>query len=96
MAFYKSKIRSLFALIMDGKIKNPDLGYLNRFKDENAKIKSEPFEEKKIVFFGDSITAGWEIHEPEFFDSKKYINRGINGLLCISQSKAIYFNSSSL
>ncbi|WP_255549589.1 hypothetical protein [Flavobacterium sp. HJJ] len=44
---------------MEKKIKNPDWGYLNRFKDENAQIIALPVEEKRIVFFGDSITAGW-------------------------------------
>ncbi|REH01762.1 lysophospholipase L1-like esterase [Flavobacterium aquicola] len=70
---------SVFKIIMEKKIKNPDWGYLNRYKDENAKITSLSFEEKRIVFFGDSITAGWETHDPEFFASKKLINRGING-----------------
>jgi lysophospholipase L1-like esterase len=79
MALYKSKLRSLFAIIMDGKNKIPDWGYLNRYKDENAQIRSLPFEEKRIIFFGDSITAGWITYDPEFFGSKKHINRGING-----------------
>lgn len=70
---------SAFKIIMEKKIKNPDWGYLNRFKDENAQIIALPVEEKRIVFFGDSITAGWEIHDPEFFINKNYINRGING-----------------
>lgn len=70
---------SAFKIIMEKKIKNPDWGYLNRFKDENAQITALPFEEKRIVFFGDSITAGWELHDPPFFANKNYINRGING-----------------
>lgn len=79
MALYKSKIRYLLAIIMDRKIKATDWGYLNRYKDENALITSLPFEEKRIVFFGDSITAGWITYDPEIFGSKKHINRGING-----------------
>lgn len=70
---------SAFKIIMEKKIKNPDWGHLNRYKDENAQITALPFEEKRIVFFGDSITAGWTSNEPEFFSSKKHINRGING-----------------
>jgi lysophospholipase L1-like esterase len=70
---------SAFKIIMEKKIKNPDWGYLNRYKDENSKIITEPFEEKRIVFFGDSITAGWITYDPEFFGNKKNINRGING-----------------
>ena len=72
-------MRSIFKVIMEKKIKNPDWGYLNRFKDENAQITALPFEENRIVFFGDSITAGWELHDPAFFANKNYINRGING-----------------
>lgn len=70
---------SAFKIIMEKKIKNPDWGYLNRFKDENAQIIALPIEEKRIVFFGDSITTAWKIHDPEFFINKNYINRGING-----------------
>ena len=44
---------------MDGKNKIPDWAYLNKYKDENKQIIS-PFEEKRIVFFGDSIIAGWK------------------------------------
>jgi lysophospholipase L1-like esterase len=64
---------------MNEKIKVPDWAYLDKFKEENYKITSLPFEEKRIVFFGDSITAGWKTHDPEFFGNKKHINRGING-----------------
>ena len=59
---------------MFGKIKNPDWAYLEKYKNENAQIISQPFEENRIVFFGDSIIAGWSI-----YDNKTYINRGING-----------------
>ncbi|MGQ7947053.1 SGNH/GDSL hydrolase family protein [Flavobacterium sp. WC2509] len=79
MAFNKSKIKSLLTHLMDEKIKNPDWAYLNRFKDKNSQITTLPFEEKRIVFFGDSIIAGWETNDLEFFANKKHINRGING-----------------
>ena len=64
---------------MNEKIKNPDWAYLNKFKEENAKVTALPFEEKRIVFFGDSIIAGWETNDPDFFANNKHINRGING-----------------
>nr|WP_315196980.1 SGNH/GDSL hydrolase family protein [uncultured Flavobacterium sp.] len=79
MAFYKSKIKSLFVHLMDGKIKNPDWAYLNKYKDENKQILTPDSDEKRIVFFGDSIIAGWKTIDSEFFANKKYINRGING-----------------
>jgi len=64
---------------MNRKIKNPDWAYLDKYKNENALITALPFEENRIVFFGDSIIKAWEMHNPVFFDNKKNINRGING-----------------
>ncbi len=77
MAF--NKIKSLFVLIMNGKTKVLDFGYLNKYKTENALIPAPVLEEKRIVFFGDSITEGWKTIHPDFFVGKSYINRGING-----------------
>jgi lysophospholipase L1-like esterase len=79
MAFYKSKIKSLFVHLMDRKTKNPDWAYLNKYKEENKQILAPAKGENRIVFFGDSIIAGWETIHPEFFIGKTYINRGING-----------------
>jgi lysophospholipase L1-like esterase len=64
---------------MEGKIKVPDWAYLNKYKDENALIEAPYLDEKRIVFFGDSIIAAWETIFPDFFVGKTYINRGING-----------------
>jgi lysophospholipase L1-like esterase len=35
--------------------------------------------EKRVVFMGNSITEGWSVLFPEFFEGKPYINRGISG-----------------
>lgn len=64
---------------MEEKIKNIDWAYLNKFKDENTQIKAQPLNEKRIVFMGDSIVAGWELNTINFFENNKIINRGING-----------------
>ena len=64
---------------MEGKIKVPDWAYLNKYKDENALIAAPSLGEKRIVFFGDSVIAGWGTIYSEFFVNKTYINRGING-----------------
>jgi lysophospholipase L1-like esterase len=64
---------------MDRKITPPDWAYLNKFKDENKQILAPTLGENRIVFFGDSIIAGWETIHPDFFTNKTYINRGING-----------------
>jgi len=54
-----------------------DFGELTRYRDENARLKAPAPEEKRIVFFGDSITDGWPL--PEYFPGKPYVNRGISG-----------------
>jgi lysophospholipase L1-like esterase len=64
---------------MERKIQNPDWAYLNKYKTENEEITVPALGENRIVFFGDSIIAGWKNFDPEFFINKSYINRGING-----------------
>ena len=64
---------------MTEKSKAQDWANLNKYKNKNALLIPSVSEEKRIVFFGDSIILGWEINDPEFFTNKKYINRGING-----------------
>ena len=52
---------------------------LNRFKKENSKLGSPAKDEHRVVFMGNSITEGWKVADPEFFDRTGYINRGIGG-----------------
>ena len=41
---------------------------------------SMPFNSKKIVLMGDSITQSWSSYSPEFFEKNSYlINKGISG-----------------
>jgi lysophospholipase L1-like esterase len=54
-----------------------DFGELARYRDENASLKPPAPEEKRIVFFGDSITDAWPL--PEYLSGKPYVNRGIGG-----------------
>lgn len=62
-----------------GKAKAQDWANLNKYKNENRHLCSPASNEKRIVFFGDSITEGWKTNHPDFFAGKTYINRGING-----------------
>lgn len=64
---------------MERKIKVLDWAYLNKYKTDNEQILVPTSGEKRIVFFGDSITEGWKTIHPDFFVGKSYINRGING-----------------
>jgi lysophospholipase L1-like esterase len=54
-----------------------DFGQLARYRDTNAALKPPAPGEKRVVFFGDSITDIW--HLDEYFPGKPYINRGIGG-----------------
>ena len=56
-----------------------DWANLNRYKDDNLKLKSPSSEENRIVFFGDSITEQWVDIVPDFFTQNNYIGRGIGG-----------------
>jgi lysophospholipase L1-like esterase len=54
-----------------------DFGALARFKEEDVKLGAPAAGEDRVVFMGDSITAGW--HLDQSFPGKPYINRGIGG-----------------
>jgi lysophospholipase L1-like esterase len=69
----------LLTFIMAGKAKAQDWANLNKYKNENMLLTSPVIGEKRIIFFGDSITENWSAVCPEFFIGKTYINRGISG-----------------
>ncbi len=54
-----------------------DFGELARYRDENARLMPPAPGERRVVFFGDSITDAWPL--AEYFPGKPYINRGIGG-----------------
>jgi lysophospholipase L1-like esterase len=57
-----------------------DFGKLERFSAANAAIGPAAHGERRVVFFGDSITDNWS--KPTsggFFPGKRYLNRGIGG-----------------
>ena len=54
-----------------------DYGQLARYRDANAQLAVPAKDEKRVVFFGDSITDGWRL--ADYFPGKPYINRGISG-----------------
>lgn len=56
-----------------------DWANLNRYKEENEKLGPPKAGENRVVFMGNSITAGWINMRPEFFQKKGYVNRGIGG-----------------
>jgi lysophospholipase L1-like esterase len=54
-----------------------DYGQLARYRDANAALKPPLPGEKRVIFFGDSITDLWKLEDS--FPGKTYINRGIGG-----------------
>lgn len=54
-----------------------DFGNLEHFKAANAALPAPAPGEDRVVFMGDSITAGWRLGES--FPGKPYVNRGISG-----------------
>jgi lysophospholipase L1-like esterase len=54
-----------------------DFGELKRYRPANAKLKPPAAGEKRVVFFGDSITDMWPLAAA--FPGKPYVNRGISG-----------------
>ena len=50
----------------------------NIYREENKKIGQPTKVEKRIIFFGNSITQNWSVYT-DYFKENNYINRGISG-----------------
>jgi lysophospholipase L1-like esterase len=56
-----------------------DWAQLGHFDASNKELPDAKTNENRVVFMGNSITIGWSHHQPEFFEGKPYVNRGISG-----------------
>jgi len=56
-----------------------DWAKLAKYEIENTALQPKKSGEKRIVLMGDSITEFWLKIQPEFFNNKPYIGRGISG-----------------
>jgi lysophospholipase L1-like esterase len=58
-----------------------DWPQLGRYREDNAALSPVAAGEKRVVFYGDSITDGWgrRSETGEFFPGRPYVNRGISG-----------------
>ena len=56
-----------------------DWAQLGQFDTANKELSDAKTNENRVVFMGNSITIGWSHHQPEFFEGKPYVNRGISG-----------------
>ena len=54
-----------------------DWNQLSRYYTENAELRKQPADPKRVVFIGDSITELWNLAES--FPGAPYVNRGISG-----------------
>lgn len=56
-----------------------DIASLRRYAAENARLAPPAPDEKRVVFYGDSITDFWGRRYGKFFPGEPYLNRGISG-----------------
>jgi lysophospholipase L1-like esterase len=54
-----------------------DWNQLSHYYGENQRLQSQPLQQGRVVFLGDSITLAWDL--AKFFPGRPYVNRGING-----------------
>jgi lysophospholipase L1-like esterase len=69
---------SLLAIVIFTNMNAQDWANVARFKAENELV-IENKAPLKLVFMGNSITEGWKLFDPNFFNSTDYVNRGIGG-----------------
>ncbi|MBT8185411.1 MAG: SGNH/GDSL hydrolase family protein [Eudoraea sp.] len=79
MNFQKSLALLLLVFSMTQTIQAQDWAALEHFKAANASLAAAETNEDRVVFMGNSITIGWQNTQPEFFEGKPYVNRGISG-----------------
>ena len=60
-------------------VKLNDWPQLERYRAANAALPAPAAGEKRVVFYGDSITDAWARKPEEFFPGKPYVGRGISG-----------------
>lgn len=56
-----------------------DWAFLERYRDDNARLGPPRPDEVRVVFYGDSITDAWAEHFDTMFPEKPYVGRGISG-----------------
>jgi lysophospholipase L1-like esterase len=57
-----------------------DWPQLGRYRADNAALGAPKPGERRVVFFGDSITDGWgRVEGTTFFPGRPWVNRGISG-----------------
>ena len=75
----RKRLFYLFFLSLPLNLYGQDWPNFNRYRQDNYRVGMPAENENSIVFMGNSITEGWSVTYPEFFNGKPYINRGISG-----------------
>lgn len=68
----------IFLFMLSNLILAQDWPQLSYYKEANKALKTSR-NTVEAVFFGDSITEGWQQFNPTFFDSNNFVGRGIGG-----------------
>ena len=63
----------------DTPLEAQDWASLNRYRAANAALAAPAAGERRVVFYGNSITDAWAAHFPVMFPGKPYVGRGISG-----------------
>lgn len=74
-----SKISVFFIVVFTVNLHAQDWPELNHFKAANKELAPPLPNEQRVIFMGNSITSGWKISRPLFFEDPAFINRGISG-----------------
>jgi len=56
-----------------------DWAALTKYQKENELLSAPVRKEKRVVFLGSSIFEFWKQKDPEYFNNKPYLDRGISG-----------------
>ncbi len=56
-----------------------DWAFLARYRNDNARLGPPRPGERRVVFYGNSITEGWARYFDAMFPGKPYVGRGISG-----------------
>src|SRR5260370_12556326 len=56
-----------------------DWAQVGRYREAHAALPGHAAGERRVVFYGDSITEAWVRSEGVFFPGKSYVGRGISG-----------------
>jgi lysophospholipase L1-like esterase len=56
-----------------------DWAYLARYREDNRRLGLPKPGERRVVFYGNSITEGWARYFQAMFPGKPYVGRGVGG-----------------